>query len=114
MEGPKTDFKRVIVSVKGGEKVGVGVIRDLRGVIERENEPIGVLVSLTRPTKDMVTEAAKAGFLQNELYKKSYPRLQILTVEQILKGKMPQMPPQHSPFAQAPIEQEVAETPRLL
>ena len=113
-EGPKTDFKRAIVSVKGGEKVGVGAVRDLHSVIERDKEPIGVLVTLAKPTRDMITEAAKADSYKNELYKKSYPRLQILTVEQVLKGKMPQMPPQHSPFAQAPIEQEVAQAPRLL
>ncbi len=112
--GGKDDFKRVIVSVKGGEQVGVGAVRDLRGVIEREKEPIGLLVSLKRPTPDMVTEAAKAGFYKNETWKKQYPRLQILTIEQILKGKRPEMPPQHSPFAKAEVEREEVETPRLL
>jgi len=112
--GGKDDFKRVIVSVKGGEQVGVGAVRDLRGVIEREKEPIGVLVTLSRPTREMTTEAAAVPSYENTFWKKKYPRIQILTVEQILKGKLPDMPPQRSPFAQAPLEREQAEKPRLL
>ncbi len=113
-ESPQTDFKRVLVSVKGGEKIGPSMVRDLRGVIEREKEPIGVFVTLVRPTPDMTKEAAGAGFYQNDFWKKKYPRIQILTVEQILKGKLPDMPSQRSPFAQAPVEREQAETKRLL
>jgi site-specific DNA-methyltransferase (adenine-specific) len=113
-ESQQTDFKRVLVSVKGGEKVGPSMMRDLRGVIEREKEPIGVFVTLARPSADMTKEAAGAGFYQNDFWKKKYPRIQILTVEQILKGKLPDMPPQRSPFAQAPLEREQAKQPRLV
>ncbi len=113
-DGPKTDFKRVLVSVKGGEHVGVGAVRELRAVLAREKEPIGVLVTLARPTREMTAEAAGVGSYANEFWKKKYPRIQILTVEQILKGKLPDMPPQRSPFAQAPLEREQAEQPRLV
>ena len=113
--GPKdTDFKRALVSVKGGEHAGVGAVRDLVGVLQRENEPIGVVVTLSKPTGDMITEAAAAGTYHNELWQKDYPRLQLLTVEQILHGKTPLMPPQKSPFAKAPTEREAAKTKRLL
>lgn len=113
-ESPETDFKRAVVSVKGGEHVGVAMVRDLRGVIERENEPLGILVTLASPTRDMVTEAAAAGFYHNDLWKKDYPRIQILTIEQILDGRRPEMPPQHSPFAEAAVEREEANTKRML
>ena len=112
--GPKDDFKRVIVSVKGGENVGVAMVRDLRGVIEREDEPIGVLLTLAPPTRDMLTESAKAGFFESEFWEKKYPRLQVLTVEEMLDGKRPEMPPQRSPFAEAPVEREAAKTKPLL
>lgn len=112
--GTKEDYKRVLVSVKGGENVTPSMVRDLRGVIEREKEPLGVFVTLKRPSSEMVTEAAKAGNYKSEFWKKQYPRIQILTIEQILKGKKPEMPPQHSPFAQAPLEREEALKPRLL
>ena len=37
------------------------MIRDLKGVIERERAGMGVFLTLTEPTKPMVTEAASAG-----------------------------------------------------
>ncbi len=113
-EGPKTDFKRVLVSVKGGEHVGVTVVRELRAVMSREKEPIGVLVTLSRPTGEMIAEAAGVGSYENTFWKKKYSRIQILTVEQVLKGKLPDMPPQRSPFAQAPLEREQAQQTRLV
>lgn len=82
--------ERVIVSVKGGKSVGVGMVRDLRAVIEREKSPIGILISLAPPTKDMVTEAAKAGFVETEYGK--FERLQILTVEELFGGKRARLP----------------------
>ena len=110
----KPEYGRVIISVKGGEHVGVAMVRDLRGVIERDEEPIGVLLTLEPPTKPMVTEAAKAGFYKSELWQKDYPRIQILTIEEILDGTRPEIPPQQSPFAQAPRERKKAKTKRLL
>jgi site-specific DNA-methyltransferase (adenine-specific) len=62
----------------------------------------------------MITEAAKAGFYHNELWKKEYPRIQVLTIEEILDGKRPEMPPQRSPFAEAAVERERAKTKRML
>lgn len=43
-----------------------------------------------------------------------YPRIQILSIEEILHGKPPEMPPQRSPFAEAPVEREEAKTRRML
>ncbi len=113
-ESPQTDYKRALVSVKGGEHVTSQMVRDLRGVIERENEPLGVFVTLVPPTRDMLVEAAAAGHYHNDFWQKGYPRIQILTIEEILNGKRPQMPPQRSPFAKAPLEREAAKTERML
>jgi site-specific DNA-methyltransferase (adenine-specific) len=87
--GAKTT-ERAIVSVKGGESVGVPMIRDLKGVLEREKAPIGVFLTLAPPTRPMETEAASAGFY--ELGGRKYPRLQIITIEQALSGAMPAIP----------------------
>jgi site-specific DNA-methyltransferase (adenine-specific) len=74
---------RAIVSVKAGNTVGVSMIRDLRGVIEREGAEIGILLSLTPPKKTMIAEAAAAG--QHELDGFApVPRLQIVTIEDAL------------------------------
>ena len=56
----------------------------------------------------MVTEANAHGFYHSEFWQRDYPRLQIVTVADLLDGKFPQMPPSHSPFAQAPREREAA------
>ena len=76
-------------------------VRNLRGVIQREGAEIGVLVTLEPPTKDMVIEAASAGFYQSEFWHKSYPRFQILTIEQLLAGAGVQMRPETGTFLAA-------------
>lgn len=82
--------ERAIVSVKGGDNVGVPMIRDLKGVLDREKAPIGVFMTLVPPTKPMEKEAASAGFY--ELRGRKYPRLQIITIEQALRGVKPAIP----------------------
>ena len=82
--------KQIIFSVKAGG-VSVPQVRDLRGVIEREKAEIGIFLCFEEPTKPMLREAAEAG-----LYRSSdgstYPRIQILTIQQILDGKQPEYP----------------------
>ena len=73
-----------VVSVKAGDNVGVSMIRDLKGVIEREKAGIGVFLTLTEPTKPMVAEAAAAG-LHEEPGFAPVPRLQIVTIEQAMQ-----------------------------
>lgn len=87
----KTKTKQIIFSVKAGH-TGVSHIRDLRGVIERENAQIGVLISMELPTKQMRTEAASAGFYKSSWGTK-HPVLQILTIEDLLSGKSVDCPP---------------------
>jgi restriction endonuclease Mrr len=82
--------ERAVVSVKGGEHVGVPMVRDLKGVLEREKAPIGVFLTLTEPTKPMITEAASAGFY--ELGGRKYPRLQIITIQKALQGEKAAIP----------------------
>jgi DNA modification methylase len=96
--------KQVVLSVKSG-KVSVRDVRDLRGVIEREHAEIGVLITLQEPTDPMRREAAGAGFYNSPWTGKDHPRLQILTIEQLLEGKRIDMPsPEHTSvtFKKAP------------
>ena len=75
---------RAIVSVKAGDKVGSAMIRDLRGVIEREGAQIGVFLTLTEPTRDMITEAAGAGQCSLPGLDAVVPRIQIVTIGQAM------------------------------
>ena len=59
-------------------------------MLEREKAPIGVFMTLAAATKPMETEAASAGFYS--LGAKKYPRLQIISIEQALKGVKPAIP----------------------
>ncbi len=80
----KGKTKQIIFSVKAG-KVSVSHIRDLRGVLEREKAQIGILITMNKPTRPMITEAASAGIYKSPWGK--HPVIQILTIEDILKGK---------------------------
>jgi len=84
--------KQVILSVKAGH-TDVAHMRDLRGVMEREKAEIGVLITMNEPTQPMRTEAAGAGFYHSSLWNKNHPKLQIITVDELLKGKGIDMPP---------------------
>jgi len=78
--------KLIVISVKSGG-VDVKDVRDLGHVVTREKAEIGVLITLEGPTKPMAKEAADMGFYNSPLWDQKYPRLQILTVEEILAGR---------------------------
>ena len=78
-----------IVSVKGGGTKS-GDVRDLKGTVERERAAIGMFLTLNPPTREMEREAAAAGFYETGGMR--FPRLQILTAQQVIEGKRPQVP----------------------
>jgi hypothetical protein len=82
----------IIISVKGGGNVGVQMVRDLRGVIEREDAEMGILVTLTEPTRPMLAEAAAAGYVKQSAHGR-LPRIQIVTVADLLSNRRPVLPP---------------------
>ncbi|CCF82343.1 site-specific DNA-methyltransferase [Nitrolancea hollandica] len=84
--------KTIIVQVKSGN-VSVRDIRDLKGVLDREKATIGVLITLKEPSKPMLNEAVSSGFYVPDHYPdRQYPRLQILTIAELLDGKQVQYP----------------------
>ena len=89
-EGDTAKTQQVTLSVKAG-KLHAPYVRDLRGVVDREKAAIGVLLTLEEPTKAMRTEAASAGFYASPWGQ--HPRLQIITVGELLAGKRIDMPP---------------------
>jgi hypothetical protein len=59
------------------------MVRDLRGVVEREKASIGLFITLAEATKPMRDEALKAGFYTSS-QGSNFPKLQILTIEGLL------------------------------
>ncbi|MCD6327063.1 restriction endonuclease, partial [bacterium] len=95
--------KSIIFSVKAG-KPGVAHVRDLHSVIEREKAAIGVLISMQNPTRNMRTEAAATGLYESPFWGKLYPRLQLITIADLLSGKRIEAPPRRTSvtFKRAP------------
>jgi site-specific DNA-methyltransferase (adenine-specific) len=89
--------QQAIFSVKSG-KLKAPDLRDLRGVIDREEAEIGALITLEEPSKPMRAEAASAGFYESPWGK--HPRLQILTIAELLGGARLNYPPS-VPFQKA-------------
>lgn len=80
-DGRKT---HVILSVKGG-KLQPSFGRDLGGTMTREKADIGVLVTAHEPKKELRREATEAGFFLGP-GGVQFPRMQILTMEQLFSG----------------------------
>jgi site-specific DNA-methyltransferase (adenine-specific) len=52
--------------------------------------------------RDMTTEAASVGFYESPGWGKKYPRIQILTIAELLRGtKRVEMPSAHGTFKEA-------------
>ena len=88
--------ERAICSVKSGQ-VGVAQLRDLKGLLGvHRHDVAGVFISRHRPTNPMQAFANQAGLhhpTETGLFQiDPFPRLQILTLEQILNGKRPNVP----------------------
>ena len=84
--------KKGVVQVKSGH-VKSGDIRDFARVIEREKAAVGLFLTLEEPTEPMTKEAATAGFYEPEHFQgRGVPKLQILTIEQLLAGRRPEIP----------------------
>ena len=78
-----SEFASMILSVKSGH-VRPSDIRDLRGVLDREQDAImGGFLSLENPTRAMREEAATAGMFEYAGVK--YPKIQLLTAADILE-----------------------------
>jgi hypothetical protein len=86
----KDEVLPVMISVKSGN-VGAAMIRDLRGVVERENAAAGILITRNDATKPMLAEAKAAGQFKPENFP-AFDKLQIVTVQQILDGARMNLP----------------------
>jgi len=84
--------KTIVVQVKSGH-VNRSHIATLKGDMDREKAPIGIFVTLEEATRPMLEEAVAAGYYQPEHFPDySYPRIQILTIKELLKGAQAQYP----------------------
>jgi DNA modification methylase len=108
------ETKSIVLSVKAGN-TGPDHVRDLRGVMGPEKAAIGVLITMHEPTKEMRKEAATGEFYLSQWG--AHPRIQLLTVADLLTGKGVNRPPERqtgATFKKAPRAHTVRERPERL
>jgi site-specific DNA-methyltransferase (adenine-specific) len=96
IDEPTAQPKKVLVQVKSG-KVSSKEIRDLAGSVEHEKGAIGVFITLEEPSQPMVQAAASAGFYHSPGWNQNYPKIQILTIQQLLDEAKINMPAHNQP-----------------
>ena len=93
--------KRIVVQVKSGG-VQRSQIATLKSDMEREKADLALFVTLKPPTRPMQQEALEAGFYAPEAFPDHrFPRVQVLTIEDLLSGTQPQYP-RYAPAATFP------------
>ena len=92
---------RVLVSVKGGKSVNPAMVRDLVGTVDSQKAEMGVLITMVPPTPGMVEAANHSGSYVWPVNGQSFPRVQIITVPELLNFKRPKMPPPLTPYISA-------------
>ena len=84
--------KRIIVQVKSGQ-VNRAQIATLKSDLEREKAQIALFITLNPPTGPMQQEALAAGFYEPAHFPgQQFPRVQLLTIEELLNGKLAEYP----------------------
>lgn len=84
-------FEQAIFSVKSNKSLSPTVIRDLFGTMEREKAVMGFFLTLY-PMPNLVKEASKYGNYQNKMFGHTYPKITIVSVQDILEGKKMYLP----------------------
>ncbi len=97
----QTETGRVIVSVKGGRQVNPAMVQELVGAVHQHKGDMGIFICMTPPTKGMVEVANHSGSYEHPLTGARYPRVQIITIAELLDGKRPKMPTAILPYVKA-------------
>jgi site-specific DNA-methyltransferase (adenine-specific) len=105
--------KRCMLQVKSG-KVQAAIVHALNGVMEREKAEMAALITLEEPTEPMRREAFEAGHYQPHALVEPVPRLQILTVAELLAGTKLALPAAHgnATFRRAPRQRKAPRSSR--
>jgi site-specific DNA-methyltransferase (adenine-specific) len=92
-------IEKILVQVKSGH-VKVGDIRDFRDVITTKSAAMRIFVTLEPPSREMIDSVKITDPYISNL-RIEYPKIQIITVDQLLNRETPRLPPTISPFEEA-------------
>jgi len=94
--------KRIVVQVKGGESLTPTIMRDLHGTVQNEDAVMGLLISLHKPTMGFYEYATHAGDYKTTQRDKPFPLLQIRTIEELLSGRIFDLPMSRKSLSKKP------------
>lgn len=97
----KSTTGRVLVSVKGGKTIGPHFVRDLIGTVDSQKAQMGILISMTDPPRGVIDAVNHGGTYKWPINGQTYPRVQVVTVAELLRGRRPDMPPPLFPYSHA-------------
>jgi len=98
----KGNIGRVLVSVKGGKSIGPQFVRDLLGTVQTQKAQMGVLITMAEPTRGVLDAVNHGGTYDHPATGQQFPRVQVITVAQLLRGERPRMPLTLLPYIAAP------------
>ncbi len=74
----------MVIQVKSGG-ANRGTIATLKGDMQRERAELALLITMDEPTKPMLEEAKNAGVYEHALMGRSYDRIRIVTVREMIE-----------------------------
>jgi hypothetical protein len=95
-------FGKILISVKGGENLNPGMVRDLIGTVGTHRAALGVVITRLEPTRGMIDAARHSGLYTHPGTGNTFQRIQIITVEQLLNGLRPPLPALIRPYVSGP------------
>lgn len=101
---PVSDRSKVgsaVISVKGGHQLNPAMVRELVGAVRAENADMGLLIVMSNPTRGMLDAARSGGIYTWPVNGRSFPKIQIATIEDMLAGGKPNMPQALLPYVKA-------------
>lgn len=91
------EYGKILVQVKGGG-IQRSDIATLKGDVEREKAEGGLFITLEEPTQPMKQEAVSSGSFGVNFSKAEFPKIQIITVKELLDDKSPKLPLWSQPY----------------
>ncbi len=91
-ESDSLNLQKIVVQVKGGANIGAHIVRDLIGTVQATKSAMGILITLYEPTKPMKEAAFEANHYTSPTWGHKYPKIQIITIPELLAGKKPEIP----------------------
>lgn len=92
---------RILVSAKGGKTLNPAMVRDLAGTVAREKAEMGILVTIAPATRGVQEAIDHGGTWTHPANGQAFPKLQHITIQELLQGKLPKRPTMLRPYIPA-------------